>query len=79
MNITKKINRVAAFSAFLAAGLVGVTVSAAPRTEVVGGLQWTYESLRRNSDNVVLKKVVPADPSSAVEGVVAIPYLRRRL
>lgn len=73
MNITKKINRVAAFSAFLAAGLVGVTASAAPRTEVVGGLQWTYESLRRNSDNVVIKKVVPADPSSAVEGVVAIP------
>lgn len=73
MNITKKINRVAAFSAFLAAGLVGVTASAAPRTEVVGGLQWTYENLRRNSDNVVIKKVVPADPSSAVEGVVAIP------
>lgn len=73
MDITKKINRVAAFSAFLAAGLVGVTASAAPRTEVVGGLQWTYETLRRNSDNVVIKKVVPADPSSAVEGVVAIP------
>ena len=73
MNITKKINRVAAFSVFLAAGLVGVTASAAPRTEVVGGLQWTYETLRRNSDNVVIKKVVPADPSSAVEGVVAIP------
>ena len=30
----KKIHRVAAFSAFLAAGLVGVTASAAPRTEV---------------------------------------------
>ena len=73
MNITKKINHLVAFSAFLAAGLVGVTVYAAPRTEVVGGLQWTYETLRRNSDNVFIKKVVPADPSSAVEGVVAIP------